>query len=222
MDLIKITDVSFSYSHGIPVLSDLSLTIASGDYAVLLGENGTGKSTLLKVILGELTAQSGTVSILGHTGRQAIKACRIGYVAQNSTAAYQNFPATVEEIVATGLYGEIKKGPFFMRKARPRIAEALQLLDVEEYKKALFSHLSGGLMQRVMLARALICDPSILLLDEPTNGVDAHSIETLYTTLDRLHASMGLTILMVTHGSYKNCRGVNRVLRFEEGKVEEA
>lgn len=213
MKALEINNVNFSYSKE-PVLKNINLELNMGDFAVLTGENGSGKSTLLKLILKELKPDSGSIKMLGLDDR--IPGGKIGYVAQNGTYGNENFPATVEEIVLANLYMQI--GRFRFPKARHRhlVNQVLDKLNMGEHKKTMISELSGGMQQRIMLARALVTNPEILILDEPTNGIDSKSVEQLYTILEELHKEQNLTILMVTHSSLKEIKSLTKIFKLSD------
>lgn len=220
MEVIQMKDVSFHYTGDVPVLENVNICLNSGDYAILTGENGSGKSTFLKLLLGELEPDQGTVEIFGKKiGKADFKDLKIGYVPQNSISGNKDFPATVEEVMMTGLYRPFKKR--MSRKAcRQKITDALTELGMESFLKRRIGELSGGQQQRVMLARVLAADPGLLILDEPTVGVDSVSLEALAKVLQKKNEE-GLTILMVTHGNTKLFRGVNRHFKADEGGITE-
>lgn len=220
MKVVQMKDVSFHYTGDVPVLENVNICLNSGDYAILTGENGSGKSTFLKILLGELEPNQGTVEIFGQKiGKADFKDLKIGYVPQNSISGNKDFPATVEEVMMTGLYRPFKKR--FSRKAcRKKITAALTELGMESFLKRRIGELSGGQQQRVMLARVLAADPGLLILDEPTVGVDSVSLEALAKVLQKKNEE-GLTILMVTHGNARLFRGVNRHFKADEGGITE-
>ena len=220
MEVIQMKDVSFHYTGDVPILENVNICLNSGDYAILTGENGSGKSTFLKLLLGELEPDQGTVEIFGKKiGKADFKELKIGYVPQNSISGNKDFPATVEEVMMTGLYRPFKKR--LSRKAcRQKITVALTELGMESFLKRRIGELSGGQQQRVMLARVLAADPGLLILDEPTVGVDSVSLEALAKVLQKKNEE-GLTILMVTHGNTKLFFGVNRHFKADEGGITE-
>ena len=220
MEVIQMKDVSFHYTGDVPILENVNICLNSGDYAILTGENGSGKSTFLKLLLGELEPDQGTVEIFGKKiGKADFKELKIGYVPQNSISGNKDFPATVEEVMMTGLYRPFKKR--LSRKAcRQKITVALTELGMESFLKRRIGELSGGQQQRVMLARVLAADPGLLILDEPTVGVDSVSLEALAKVLQKKNEE-GLMILMVTHGNTKLFCGVNRHFKADEGGITE-
>ena len=145
----------------------------------------------------------------------------LGYVPQNSISRNQNFPATVEEIMMTGVYSSSWKARFRAKKEIPRLKAALAEMEMEEFWKRRIGDLSGGQQQRVMLARALAGKPKILILDEPTTGMDMVSVKTLAEVLRKRNEEQGLTILMVTHGNSGEFKGANRFFKAEEGRIDE-
>ena len=215
---ISIENLSFHYT-GTPVLDQVNLEVKDGDYAILTGENGSGKSTFLKLLLGELKAQEGSIKVNGKDISATFGKGDLGYVPQNSISRNQNFPATVEEIMMTGIYSSSWRARFRAKKEIPRL-KAVRA-EMEEYWKRRIGERSGGQQQRVMLARALVGNPKILILDEPTTGMDTVSVKTLARVLKKRNEEQGLTILMVTHGNSSEFKGANRFFRAEEWRIDE-
>lgn len=197
-NVVEVSGVSFSY-NGHEVLKDINLAIHKGDYLGLVGGNGTGKTTLLKLILGPLTPSSGTIKLFGQDIRSFKDWSRVGYVPQKVTAFDVNFPATVEEVVLMGRYG--RRGLFHRVTAadREKSTEAIQHVDMLRYRHTLIGDLSGGEQQRVFIARALAGEPEILFLDEPTVGVEQSIKADFYALLQKLNKELELTIVLVTH-----------------------
>ena len=213
-------NMTFSYGN-IPVIDHINFTLKSGDYTILTGENGCGKSTFLKLLLGELTPQQGNVYLFAQPVCSTVfRKFRIGYVPQNSISKNQNFPATVEEIMWTGLYG-ILRHKRDRRQAEEKIYAALGELEMQHYIFRQIGELSGGQQQRIMLARALISMPQLLVLDEPAAGMDAHSLELFCQVLAKQNRENKLTILLVTHGNAEKFCGANRYIMIENGRLTE-
>lgn len=191
--VVRFKDVSFSY-QGVPVLEDVDLTVTEGDFVSIVGPNGGGKTTLLKIILGLLRPYRGTVSVFG---RPPVKARpRIGYMAQQSTFDFL-FPVNVLDVALMGRLGQSAGIGFYGRDDRKAAIRALDRVEMEPLRNRPFSRLSGGQRQRVLLARALVSDPDLLLLDEPTANVDAALETELFEILNELNRHM--TIMLVTH-----------------------
>ena len=196
--LIQLNNVSFAY-QGEPVLSRISLEINEGEYVGVIGPNGGGKTTLLRVILGLSKPGSGEVSLFGQPVHLFKDWWKIGYVPQQATNIDARFPVTVEEIVSLGRVARVGVLRHFKKSDRLAVTRALQRVDMVDHRKKLITELSGGQQQRVFIAKALASEPKLLILDEPTAGIDAKSQEAFYELLSRLNADQGLTLLMVSH-----------------------
>ncbi|MBF0564486.1 MAG: metal ABC transporter ATP-binding protein [Nitrospirae bacterium] len=198
MHCIELKDVSFSYD-GSTVLENVSLAIAPGDYAGLIGPNGGGKTTLLKIILCLLKPTTGEVWLFGQKASDFGERNRIGYVPQRAVQHENYFPATVEEVVESGRFSQMGLFKFFGSVDRKAVSTAFAITDLENKKKRLIGALSGGERQRVFIARALAAEPDVLILDEPVVGVDAASQERFYSFLKYLNEQLGITIIIVSH-----------------------
>lgn len=216
-NIIQLNHVKFGYSDT-EVLEEVNLTIKEGEYVVLTGENGSGKSTLMRLILGELKPDEGQIIIMDNDPKLKKQ---IGYVSQNGISKNQSFPATVEEIMMTGLYQELGLFKLPHRKHKIKIKETLKDFGMDEFLKRRIGELSGGQQQRVMIARAMISEPKLLILDEPTTGVDAKSTKVLYDMLYEINNKYNTTIFMITHGRLQDCKGCDRILRMDEGRLVE-
>lgn len=187
-------NLSFTYD-GPPVLEEVSLQIPRGDFVSVVGPNGGGKSTLLKLILGLLSPARGTVRVLGLPPAAARR--RIGYVPQQAQLDLQ-FPVSVREVVLMGRLGRRAGWGPYRHEDKARAEAVLAELGLDrEFSRRHFSALSGGQRQRVLIARALVSEPELLLLDEPTANLDAASENDLYELLRELNRR--LTIVLVSH-----------------------
>jgi len=191
--VIAINELWFSY-NGEPVLEDITLNVERGEFLGLIGPNAGGKSTLLKLLLGLLTPSRGSIEILGTTPVQARG--RIGYVPQYAMFD-RKFPISVEETVMLGRLGLTRTLGSFSRHDRLRAREALATVEIGHLRNRGLHELSGGQLQRVMIARALACDPEILLLDEPTANIDMRAEEDIFALLKSYNSRM--TIIVVSH-----------------------
>ena len=191
---------------GMKVLDGLSITVFRGDYLALLGPNGGGKTTLLRVILGLEKPSSGTVTVFGEPpGRSP---GRIGYVPQRLFFD-RDFPISVEEVVLMGRLPRRRLMRRYGRIDREKSAESIEVVGLSRLKHKRIGTLSGGEFQRALIARALAGEPELLLLDEPTASVDPEMKTTMYDLLDRLKSQ--LTIVLVTHDTGTVGRSVSRV-----------
>lgn len=215
---ILIENLSFYYT-GTPVLEQVNLEVKDGDYVILTGENGSGKSTFLKLLLGELKAQEGSITVNGKDISATFGKGDLGYVPQNSISRNQNFPATVEEIMMTGVYSSSWKARFQVKKEIPRLKAALAEMEMEEFWKRRIGDLSGGQQQRVMLARALVGNPKILILDEPTAGLDPKGRDDILDQIAELHKVRGITIVLVSHSMEDIAKYVERLIVMNHGEA---
>lgn len=192
-EAIKLENVWVQFGN-IPVLDGITLTIDKNDFVGIIGPNGGGKTTLLKIILGLITPTSGKVSVLGNSPVHSRK--YIGYIPQQNQFD-PDFPINVWDVVLMGRYG--RRG-LFKRYGKDDIAAATKALEnvgMLEHRYRQIGKLSGGEQQRVFIARALVSEPEILLLDEPTASVDAASQREFYELLKNLKEKM--TIIIVSH-----------------------
>lgn len=193
--IIQLQQVDFSYQPTIPVLEQINLSIESGEFLGIIGPNGGGKTTLLKLILGLIQPTGGRITVLGNPPRKSRS--KIGYVPQFKTFNL-DFPISVLDIVLMGRLGQSASAVGFNKNDRQIAREILATLDIEPLEKKPIGTLSGGQIQRVMLARALTGKPDILLLDEPTANVDIHAEKNIFDFLKTL-SQKGITILVVSH-----------------------
>ena len=204
--IIEVKDLSFAYDD-VTVLQDINLDIYEGDYIAIIGPNGGGKTTLIKLLLGLRTPQCGSIKIDNKEPKKAREL--IGYLPQ-----YINFnmdmPISVEEIV---LQGRLKKGKLFYTKEDKQIAkEQMQIMDIYNLKDRKIKELSGGQRQRVLLARALSKKPSIIILDEPTASIDLKGQKEIYKLLKELPQ----TKIVVSHDINILFEGVNKVAHIQK------
>ena len=192
---VQLCHVAFSYGDA-TVLEDCSLSVAPGQTVVLTGENGAGKSTLLRLALGELDPSKGSAELFGCASTRFSQWRRVGYVPQRTGGAYDRFPATVTEVVAANRYALGRRGKHGAYRA---VAAALETVHLSDHALSLIGELSGGQLQRALLARALVNDPDLLILDEPTSGLDAASVDEFIDTLRSVSREAGHSVLMVTH-----------------------
>ncbi len=192
-EIVRLHKVRVQYND-LPVLEDISLSIMAHDFLGIIGPNGGGKSTLLKVILGLVKPVSGTVSVFGKAPEQVRS--RIGYVSQRPSFD-RDFPASVRDVMMMGRYS--KSGMFhrYTQLDRDAVDNALVRVGMSEFQNKQIGRLSGGQQQRVFVARALVSQPELLLLDEPTASIDPAMQTEFYDLLKRLKEN--LAIVMVSH-----------------------
>jgi zinc transport system ATP-binding protein len=195
---IEVNNVSFSYG-GTSVLENLSFNIKKGEYLGIIGPNGGGKTTLLKIILGLLHPTEGSVMLFGKDRHDFKEKYRIGYVPQRVAQADKNFPATVFEVVRSGRVPRLGFFLGFKKNDIDVVERAMETAGISRYRDTLIGNLSGGERQRVFIARALAGEPDILILDEPTVGVDIGAQKMFYQFLATLNRDHHLTIIFVSH-----------------------
>jgi zinc transport system ATP-binding protein len=191
--VVEIEDLWFSH-NGTLILREVNLTINARDFIAIIGPNGGGKTTLVKLILGLLEPDKGKISIFGRPNKEMVS--RVGYVPQD-IHVNRGFPISVQDVVSMG---RLKGGGGFLRllkNDKVRIQESLEKVEMWQYRTRHMDALSGGQRQRVFLARALVSDPEILFLDEPLSSVDTKGQTAFYDFLKDLNRKK--TIVVITH-----------------------
>jgi zinc transport system ATP-binding protein len=191
--VIEIRNLCFAY-NGKEVLHDINLTVKEKEYLAIIGPNGGGKTTLLKLILGLLKPNHGTVKVFGEPPERHMH--HIGYVPQQISIK-KGFPISVVNTVLMGLTVKNKFGFWYSETDKQKAYDALKTVEMEQFANKKISDLSGGQKQRVFLARALVSNPKLLILDEPTSSIDPHGTFCFFTFLERLSEKM--TIVVVSH-----------------------
>ncbi|MCI1665183.1 MAG: ABC transporter ATP-binding protein [Atopobiaceae bacterium] len=190
--LLTCRDLTMSYGDHV-VFEHVDFEVKAGERLCIVGENGAGKSTLVKGLLGLMRPTSGAIEWKEGRGH-----ARIGYLPQR-TAARDDFPASVREVILSGCLGTCGMRPWYTHEQRERAASTMSLLDIDDLSGETFCSLSGGQRQRVLLARAMCAADGLLLLDEPTASLDPMATKGLYELLRDLNESHGLTEIMVSH-----------------------
>ena len=191
--IVEIKNIWFAF-NGQTVLEDVSLDIRPGDFIAMIGPNGGGKTTLLKLMLGLLRPNKGTIRVLGDPTAKASH--HIGYVSQD-VHINRSFPITAIDVV---LMGKLKPGKRWAKSSvqdRTDALDALERMEIADCASSKIGELSGGQRQRVFIARALVTQPKVLLLDEPTASIDAKGQAEFYRLLKELNKD--ITILVVSH-----------------------
>lgn len=189
---IECKNMSIGYENKV-IAKNINFSVNQGDYVYIFGDNGIGKTTLLKTILGLYPHQKGELKY-----DSSIKQSTIGYLPQKSKIQ-QEFPASVYEIVISGCLNRLKWRFFYHKAEKESVANAMKLLNISRLAKRPFRELSGGLQQRVLLARAFCATEKIMVLDEPFVGLDQYSTDQLYKSLDKINKELGVTIIIVSH-----------------------
>jgi zinc transport system ATP-binding protein len=214
---IEVKDVTVTLGHQ-PVLEDVNLSVPRGEYVALIGPNGGGKTTLLRVLLGLVRPQTGTVRVLGADPEEAHG--RVGYVPQHARFDL-GFPIRVVDVVHMGRLRDRPRPSWMRRGERRKVIEILEQLEIGDLAARPIGKLSGGQLQRVLIARALAVEPELLILDEPTASLDMQSAGAFYDLIQDLARRM--TVIIASHdvtGVSSRVGGIaclNRRLYFHPG-----
>lgn len=196
--IVEIDHISYRYERE-QVLEDIHLSIPKGAYLAIVGPNGSGKSTLIKLLLSLLKPQQGRILLFGEDIEKFKDWQKVGYVSQKANSFNSGFPATVYEVVASGLTKKLGLFRFLKKEDKQKILDAVASVDMLPFLNRNIGELSGGQQQRIFIARALVSNPELLILDEPTVGVDAKNVKNFYDMLEDLNKKWGITLLLVTH-----------------------
>ena len=202
--MITIKNLSFSYTKGSELLKDVNLNIPKGIYLSILGENGSCKSTLIKLILGILKPDSGLITLDSN---------KISYVSQRLDNFNSEFPITVKEVLSC-------HAKTIGIKNSKSVLESLHKVNMCEFSNNLIGNLSGGQQQRIFIARALLGNPDLIILDEPSTGVDEKSQSEIYPLLQNLNADLGKTIISVEHNTKIALKYSTHILKIENGNLK--
>jgi zinc transport system ATP-binding protein len=200
--MIYINNLHFSYNPASPFLiKNINLHIGVGDYISIVGENGSAKSTLLKLILGLLKPNSGEIILNTRT---------LGYVPQRMDSYNSEFPITVQEILQCHLKA-------LKLNNKKLISESLDKVNMLSYKNTLIGNLSGGQQQKIFIARAIMTSPKLIILDEPSTGIDIKSQKEIYKILRDLNQISNITIISVEHNLKAALENSTHIYRMEKG-----
>ncbi len=192
MSQLNCNNVSLGYDGNV-IVSNLNFQVNRGDYLCIIGENGTGKSTLIKTLLKLKAPLSGEITL-----GDELKDKEIGYLPQQ-TMVQRDFPASVEEIVMTGCLNKCGLRPFYNKAERKLARDNMERLGILHLAECCYRELSGGQQQRVLLARALCATTKLLVLDEPVLGLDPKAQAEMYELIHKLNTEDKITVIMVSH-----------------------
>ena len=207
-EIISVKDLSFRYGS-FDAVSNMSFSVCKGDYIALVGHNGSGKSTLIKLLLGILKPSAGNICLFGKNLVSFTDWSKIGYLSQNTGLFNPLFPATVSEVVALGLISKKKFPKRLSKDDKKSVDQALIQMNISELGNKFIGELSGGQIQRTLLARAIVNKPELLILDEPVSAVDAETKKDFYSYTQNINRENKTTIILITHdighsGGYAN------------------
>ena len=213
--IIRCNNLIIGYNN-IQVLPPINFNVEEGDYIVVVGANGTGKTTLCKTLLHLQEPLSGRIEYLS-----GLKSSEVGYLPQLSQIP-EDFPASIEEIVLSGMANKLSLFGFYTKTQKELAKNSMQLLSIYQLKDKSYRELSGGQRQRVLLARALCSTKKVLILDEPTTGLDNACISEMYSITQKLNKEQGITIIMISHDFENAIKYANKVLSTGEKVVFES
>lgn len=208
--VLEIKNLNFSYSDQV-VLRNTDLVLDKGDFLGIIGSNGTGKSTLIKLILGLLPSSEGEISLFGSERKHFSDFSKIGYVSQKANSFNSQFPATVREVVCANLYSRAGLFKRLNKEHYAAVQKALEIVGMSGFEDRLIGRLSGGQQQRVFIARGLVNNPELMILDEPTVGVDAPSVDAITKIIHDLN-DRGMTMIMTNHDTPSLVTLANKLL----------
>ncbi len=204
MAQIECKNLAIGYGNTI-IKSDITFSVNEGDYLCIIGENGCGKSTLMKTILGLQNPIDGEISFSDGTKKNDI-----GYLPQQ-TQLQRDFPASVTEVIMSGFLNKNGLKPFYSKRQKAEFETVLQNLKIESLRKRCYRELSGGQQQKVLLARALCATDKIILLDEPVAALDPTASDEFYELLAKVNSN-GTTVIMISHDVNKAVKYATKVL----------
>lgn len=210
MELIRFEKVALGY-EGQTVVKGLNFEVNKGDYLCILGQNGSGKSTVMKAILGLVSPVEGRIL------RAKELKNSIGYLLQQQLTQ-ADFPASVREVVLSGCLGRKKAFCFFTGKDKALAEEKMRKMEILDLADRCYRELSGGQKQRVLLARSMCAAKEMMLLDEPVTGLDPTATEEFYATVKQLHRE-GLTVVMISHDPEKALSSATHVLHLGQSML---
>lgn len=194
----------------INIFEDICMKVCEGDYISIVGENGTGKSSLIKAILGLIPIKKGEIEYCGTISKK-----NIGYLPQQNLQQ-NDFPASVKEVILSGSISTSRFSIFYTAEALKKFKKLIKRLGIENLSKKTFGNLSGGQKQRVLLARALMATDNILFMDEPITGLDPIVTAEFYEIIKDLNKEDKLTIIMVSHDIENAIKYSNKILHMRE------
>ncbi|WP_188206622.1 metal ABC transporter ATP-binding protein [Alkalibacillus aidingensis] len=196
--LINVNDVTHRYDRH-TVLENISFSVEEGAFVGLVGPNGSGKTTIIKLMLGLEKLQKGSIETFGKPIHKFTNKGHISFVSQKANSFNRGFPATAKEVVGMGLTSKLSLLRPTTKKLEHHIYEALDQVNMSEYANTNIGDLSGGQQQRIFIARSIVNKPRLLILDEPTVGVDTENVEQFYQLLSKLNDELGITLILVSH-----------------------
>ncbi len=206
MSLLSFENVTLGY-EGRAVISELNFTVEKGDFVCILGQNGSGKTTTMKALLGLMEPLAGKI-------QKNFPKNAMGYLPQQQPSQ-KDFPASVREVVLSGCQGRRAFMPFYSKEDKKVAEENMEKMNILDLSSCSFRELSGGQKQRVLLARSLCAAKELLLLDEPTTGLDREVTEELYELVQKINREQGITVVMISHDPRRSMEIASHILHLD-------
>lgn len=207
MKLLEVKDLYYSYKD-FDVLKGASFDVYENELVCIIGDNGAGKTTLLNLLTGSISCVKGSITYNNVSS--------IGYVKQK-TNKFASFPTTVKELVLSSTYNSTGFFKLPSKALKKKALQSIEKVGLKGYENSLLGSLSGGLLQRALIARAIALDSKIIILDEPTSGIDSHSVDSLFSLLKDL--SKEKSIVIVTHDLFMVNKYASRIICLENGST---
>ena len=209
MAVVEFQNVSVGYD-GKAVTEGLNFSLADGAYLSIVGENGAGKSTTMKTLLGLIKPIDGKIIFA-----DGLRSNEIGYLPQQ-TQVQRDFPATVTEVVLSGCLNQLGFKPFYTKEQKQTAKKWMDRLEITDISKRSYKQLSGGQQQRVLLARALCATKKLIVLDEPVSGLDPVVTENMYELIRQINREDKITVIMVSHDLAAALRYSSHILQLSD------
>ncbi len=209
--ILSVKNLAIDYD-GKKIAENISFDVEEGDFLVIFGENGSGKTSVIKSLLGIKSNREGSIEFLS-----GLRENEIGYLPQIADNQ-KNFPASVREVVLSGCLNKMGAFPFYRKKEKSRAENAMEMLGIKNLKKESFGSLSGGQKQRVLLARALCATSRLILLDEPVSGLDPYATADFYEMICKINQS-GIAVVMVSHDIHSSLSVAKHVLELGSKEI---
>jgi len=218
LPIFDVKNLSFE-AKGQQILSNVSFEVFNGEYIAIIGPNGGGKTTLIRILLGLEKPTGGDIKLFGKSQKEFKSWSKVGYVPQRATLVDTSFPATVLDVVNMGRTAKRSLFSTLNKEDKNSVYDAMHKMDILDLKDKMVGTLSGGQRQRVMIARALASKPEILILDEPNTGVDMRSQQKFYKLLAKLNKEEKITILFITHDIGVIADDIGRLFTINENAI---
>jgi zinc transport system ATP-binding protein len=217
-NVLEVKNLEVRYGNTV-ALTDVSFHLEKGDFIGLVGPNGAGKSTLIKAIFGLVNISAGKISIFSKNIKKFKDFYKIGYLPQKTSTLNSLFPVSVFEVVSLGLLSKKKFPKRLSKEDLIKVRQILEDLNITKLSDKMFSELSGGQQQKVLLSRALVNDPEILIFDEPSTALDPASREEFFSIVKKYNTQKNTTVILITHDTGYVGKYANKLLYLDR-KVE--